>query len=118
VGPAPAAVPARRVEPDSTCWCLFPFFDNSQTRSDMHPNTTFLTKTVNTHMAGQGRTLQVEVDRDTTIRQMLQRLGLVPDECDVASPTGDRLLGLNDRPWDVVQGPHDGIVVSPQASVG
>jgi len=76
------------------------------------------TRTVNVHKVGTGQTLQTQVGPSTTMAEVLQQMGLVATECDVASPTGDRLLSLEEKPWDIVQSPQDSIAVSPIASVG
>jgi hypothetical protein len=82
----------------------------------MHPNT--ITKTINVPLTGQNRIARVEVTPETTVAQMLQQMGLVPSDFDVQSPTGDRLLSLEDKPWDIVQSPHDQIAIAPSAQVG
>jgi hypothetical protein len=76
------------------------------------------TKSVTFLRAGQGETAQVQVTRDTTIEQVLLQMGLVPSECDVAHPSGERLVALDEKPWDLVQSSYDSIMVAPSAQVG
>ena len=83
----------------------------------MYPNYT-TTKTANINQAGKGQTFQVPVTQDTTTEVMLRQAGLDPRDLDVATPAGDRLLALQDKPWDVLTSPHDVISVSPSAQVG
>lgn len=82
----------------------------------MHPNGN--TKTVTYSIPGTGRVLQVDVERDTTNGDVLQRMGLDPNEYDVAAPDGSRLLRWDDKPYELVRGPEDSIALTPSARVG
>lgn len=75
-------------------------------------------KTVTVTIPGTGKLHQVEVRRDTTSGEVLQRMGLDPSQYDVAAPDGSRLLKADDKPYDLVHSPQDTIAVTPSAQVG
>jgi len=77
-----------------------------------------MSKSITVNLAGQGKSLKLDVTPEMTMEDTLRHLGLSTRETDIASPDGSRLVALQEKPWDLVQSPSDSITVSPSAQVG